>query len=256
MNKRKLKLKRVLTIILSITLIVGMITACAFIFKPKQSKKVYPVYHVGSINSNGAYVESDDAIYSDLFECQGLVVKPKFTSNVTYSVFFYDFSEKFIDSSTNLSANFEISNDERIKYARILINPDLNGQSVEDHKIWVWQVPSISNNLVVTVNNNQSKMSNLYEVVGEGSYNSSENTNYVKLAPIDVSNIKNLVFVFDGNIDAVNDIVCYQFSTSESAVGLNIPNDSKIVTLDVSAKTGNIYISVKPEYKISIYKYN
>ena len=136
----KKKTKKFLTILLSIVLTVGIITAGVFLLKPKDTKRIYPTYHIGSINESGDFVESDDAIYSDLFECQGLTIKPDFASNVEYSIYFYYLDETFADVKEDLTEYFAEPVDESYRYARILINPDKNGKTSEEYKIYFWNI--------------------------------------------------------------------------------------------------------------------
>ena len=139
----KRSIKKTLTIVISIALIVGIVAACFLIFKPKESKRIYPTYHIGSLNESGKHLDSDDSICSDLFECKGLRVEPDFSSKVKFSVYFYRFDETFVDCVTNQSDVYEAVDRDFVRYARIVITPDLNGESSEDHSISIFEIPGI-----------------------------------------------------------------------------------------------------------------
>ncbi len=256
----KKKTKKLLTIILSIVLTIGIITAGVFLLKPKDSKRVYPTYHIGSIDESGEFIESDDAIYSDLFECQGLTVKPDFTSNVEYSIYFYYFDETFATATETLEDAFTEPVDESYRYARILIMPDKEGKTSEEYKIWFWNIPSISNDLEISVSTNQPALKNLAEVKEENAKWSSKTsfTGWNQLEEIDVSNMKTLAIVCESGVDNLFNSVEYQFdknSTTATKVLASNKLTSKFITIDVSS-SDTIYISVKSDLVYKIYKFN
>ena len=252
----KKKTKKLLTVILSIALAIGIITAGVFLLKPKDTKRIYPTYHIGSINESGDFVESDDAIYSDLFECQGLKIEPNFNSKVSYSVYFYRFDESFVDSELNLTTTYEAPENDIVKYARIVIIPDRGDKSEEDYKIWFWNILGISDDIKVSVNTNQKDLTNLVEIEAPGKWGSSTATDWNQLKAIDVSNMNKVAFVCESGVDSVFNNIVYRTSDSGSDISLTDDNKltSKIIVLDVS-EVSNIYISIKSDVKVKIYKY-
>ena len=255
----KKKTKKLLTVILSIALAIGIITAGVFLLKPKDTKRIYPTYHIGSIDESGEYVESDDAIYSDLFECQGLTIKPDFASNVEYSIYFYYLDETFADVKEDLTECFAEPVDESYRYARILINPDKNGKTSEEYKIYFWNILGISNCLEVSVNTNQPKLSNLAEVKNKNcTWDTESAENWNQLETIDVSEMNTICIVCESGVDNVFSSIEYQFAKSgDTGVSPNKDNKltSKIIKIDVSSYD-NIYISVKSDLVYKIYKFN
>lgn len=255
---KKRKLKKIFTIAISVLLVVGLITACVFIFKPKESKRIYPTYHIGSLDENGFYKESDDSIYSDLFECQGLTVKPDFTSDVEYSIYFYYLDETFAEVKEDLTASFTSPVDESYRYARILINPNKKGKGSDDYKIYFWNVLGISNDLEISVKSKQPKLSNLAEVENEGrTWDTASFEGWNQLKAIDVSEMNTLAIVCEDGVDNVFNSIEFQFNKTSQGTSLLASHGltSKIITIDVS-KEENIYISVKSDLVYKIYKFN
>ncbi len=254
---KRIKIKKIFTIILAVLLGIGVITAGVFIFRPKDTKRIYPNYHVGSIDSSGKHVESDDSIYSDLFNCQGLKIEPNFSSNVKFSVYFYRFDESFVNSVENQCEIYEFFDNDIIKYARIVITPNLNGESKAEHKIRFWQIFGIANSVKVMVNSKQVDIENLAEVEEEGSWDNSTDYTWLKLAPIDVSNIKTLAFVCESGVDNVFTSVKYKSSSSGTSTNLSLNSKigTKMCLIDVSSYN-EIYVSIKSDVQLKIYKYN
>lgn len=254
----KRKTKKIISIILSIILVIGLITAAVILLKPKETKRIYPTFHIGSIDSKGEYVESDDALYSDLFECQGLTVKPDFTSNVEYSIYFYYLDETFATATETLEDVYTAPVDESYRYARILIMPDKEGKTSEDYKIWFWNIPGISNDLEISVSTNQPALKNLAEVENEGrTWDTASVGGWNQLKVIDVSEMNTLAIVCEDGVDNVFNSIEFQFNkTSQGSSVLELNKlTSKIITIDVS-KEENIYISVKSDLVYKIYKFN
>ena len=222
----KKKTKKFLTILLSIVLTVGIITAGVFLLKPKDTKRIYPTYHIGSVNNEtGLYLESDDAIYSDLFECQGLKIEPNFNSKVSYSVYFYRFDESLVDSELNLTTTYEAPENDIVKYARIVIMPDRGDKSEEDYKIWFWNILGIADDIKVSVNTKQKDLPNLVEI------DEPAIDGWYQLEAINVSNINKLAFVCESGVDTVFDNILYGTTSNDCNNKLIIKNklDNKIV---------------------------
>lgn len=257
MAKRS-KIKKILIIAISVMLGISAITALFTL--SLKTKRVNPAYHIGNIDiETGKHVKSDDAIYSDLFECQGLKIEPNFSKNVNYSVFFYRFDESFVSARTNQSDVFKLRDNDVIKYARILIIPDRGEKTEEAFKVSVLDIPKITKDIKVTVSKNQEKLKNLAELEQKGSWDDLYDTTWQRLKPISTVGIKELAIVFESGVDNVFDDVIYKTGGNGStgtSKALSAENfNSKTFILDVENK-GNVYISVKPGVKLAIYKYN
>lgn len=252
--------KKILTIILSVLLGIGIISACVFAFKTDDTKRIKPNFSVGSIDSSGKYVESDDSIYSDLFECQGLKVELDFDSNAKYSVYFYRFDQSFVNSVVDQTDIYELPLSDVVKYARIVITPNFDNETIEEHKIRFWEIHGIAKLVKITVNADQVENVNLAEFEEDGSWDDINDKDWQKLVAIDVSKIDKLALVFESGLDNVFSSVKYVFGT-DGPVGRSIELDkdskhsSNICLIDVSNKTNNIYISIKSDVKLKIYKY-
>ena len=205
MAKRK-KITRIIIIVIAVILGLSVITTGA-VKLSDDSKRIYPAYHIGSIDiETGEYVETDDAIYSDLFECQGLKVEANFSKGVNYSVFFYRFDESFVRAEVNKSDVYKVEDNDVIRFARIVITPDKGDKTAEEFKVKIFDIPKLTKNVKVTVYKEQEEIKDLGEIYQKGSWDDVLNTEWQRLAPINVSNIKQLAFVFEGGIDNVFDI--------------------------------------------------
>ena len=73
--KTKKLLKNVAAIGLTVLLGVGAVFGIMRLIdkEAETHKTITPSYHVGSLNDSGKWTDSDASIYSDVFECQGLI---------------------------------------------------------------------------------------------------------------------------------------------------------------------------------------
>lgn len=224
------KLKRIIGIIVAIALIVGVIALGVSIFNPTKNKAVSStVFKVGGLNVNtGEYVQTDDSLYSDWIQCKGLVVQPDFETQVEYQVFYYNYDKKFIDCTEKFKLEtYEKGTDyEYAKYCRIVIYPNRGGESLDDFKIYFWQILGYADDMSITVSNKQGfNVENLYETATlyDDSMGSKDNacatSNYLALR-IDESAIVS------------NDNILAQFEVSDKFNVLMI-NVSKIESLSI-----------------------
>ncbi len=260
---KRTKTNRIFTIVLVVLLGIGVITAGVFIFKPKESKRIHPSFQVGSIDNNGKYVDSDDSIYSDKFECQGLKIEPNFSTNVKFNVYYYRFDDSFIKADTNETDKYEAPNDETYRYARIVITPN---KTDKNSKIRFWNVSGIANDIKIFVNTDQGELKNLAEVAENGKWSDGTGaltSNWYKLEKIDLTGIEELAFVFESGLDKVSTVINYSFNedgsnplTFENNANVESSNSSTIVKLKNLTEKTAIYISVHEDVSLKIYKYN
>lgn len=256
---KRIKIKKIFTIVLAVILGIGVITAGVFIFKPKESKRIRPTFQVGSIDNNGKYVKSDESIYSDMFECQGLKIEPNFSTNVKFSVYYYRFDESFIKADTNKTDKYEAPNNDTYRFARIVITPK---KTDENSKIRFWNVGGIANDIKIFVNTDQVEIKNLAEVAENGKWVTAEDvppSDWNKLEPINIENINELAFVFE-NIDKVSSLVQVYYSNDGETFGDCIFGDinstTHILTLTKKDSYKYLYVSVHEDVSLKIYKYN
>lgn len=257
------KLKRILIIVISSVLAIGTITGLAFGLKPKDTKKTTLSYHIGSIDDSGAYVQNDEHMYSDLFKCQGLVVEPEFDSNVKYRIYFYRHDKTLISENTTgfLTNKYELKDDMVVKYARILVVPDLGDKD----KITFWNKRGFAKNLNITVNKEQPEATNYYDVKEKNvkwQATSSElkivdSTGYIALEKFDCSNMKQLeiVPISDVYVD-VEISVIYKVGDDYKSPYPNpkLVNSDKVI-IDVEAGATEVYISCNQDLIFDIYVY-
>lgn len=119
------KIKYVFLTIVIILLIFGSFGLINSLNKTKDNDKkeiTASSFYVGGINRLGQNVESETSFITDKIGVQGLTIKPKSNSNVTYIVYYYDSSMKFVGKTNERSSVFSpttIRDD--IKWCRIQI---------------------------------------------------------------------------------------------------------------------------------------
>lgn len=261
---KRIKIKKIFTILLAVILGIGVITAGVFILKPKETKRIHPTFHVGNIDNNGKYVESDDSIYSDMFECQGLKIEPNFSTNVKFNVYYYQFDETFIKADTEQSDKYEAPKDETYRYARVVIFPDKDGKTAEKFKIRFWNVGSIANDIKIFVNTDQGEVKNLAEVSENGKWsdiNNQPTPSWKKLEPIDIKGINKLAFVFDAGLDTISDLVEVYYGSIDASGKVTLDSKLDLGTISslvhpINVSGNTIFVSVHEDVSLKIYKYN
>lgn len=130
--------------------IIGGTAAVANKLSDEEYKKVNLSYKNGNINEYGAFFEDENAIYSEDFECQGLIITPKFDSKVNYTVYFYDKDGAFISKTENMSETVKEIAPLNATKARIVLTFD---DSVEnkDKKISFTEKLDMQNDIEVKV---------------------------------------------------------------------------------------------------------
>ena len=115
----------------------------------------------GELDKNGQHVASKRAVYTkNAFECIGLKCKPDFDGHLSYSVFYYDVNDIFIDSVTGITGTYEYDHP-FATHARIVIYPDVPEDEIEeDYVIPFYKVYSIANKLDITVSEKQTSKYN------------------------------------------------------------------------------------------------
>lgn len=123
---RKIDFKQLLSSVLAITLLVAIVSGVIAIFD-NPTKTINPsVFSKGALDASGEFKKSETQLYTkDLFECQGLSISQDFESESTYEVFYYRADESFIGSTGRLTGDYEKSEFENAKYARIVLTPIL-----------------------------------------------------------------------------------------------------------------------------------
>lgn len=203
-------------ILVAVLIVTAFIGATSFIIKQaeKKTKKITPVYVIGSLSADGVFTESEESIVTkNLIECDGLKAELVFNKNVRYSVYYYDENENFV-TNTLMGAETINSKPEVAKYCRVLIKP------VEDDQVKWYEVLKYSRQLKIEVNKVQ-KYSNLFKAdklntVYEGSLKTTTtDTTKKSTSAIDVGTYRSIRVYVKGN----DTFVC------------NIANGSQDITL-------------------------
>ena len=260
---KKKKVKKLFAFLVPIILILGFVTSALFIFKPSDSKTVSPSFHVGGINEQGEYEKNDTTMYSDLFECKGLTIEPKFDSSVQYKVFFYRFDKSLISDMTTgvLSSSYTLVDNLAVKYARVLIIPELENEET----IGFLDVYKFKKELTITVDKEQPEVVNYFQVketdkewgYSGASINTVDSTTYFyALEKINCEGVNQFVLVprTDSILGDTEVKVVYKTKTGTFSAD---PEPKKISTenvyISVPSDVTEIYISVSQNDLFDIY---
>ena len=135
----------------------------------KDLKTIHPTFHVGGLDENGEYVDTDQSLYSEPFECKGLEIKLDFDNDIKYNLYFYesdgDFVTNLLDQEDDFSfseADLRVNEISKITHARILISPQWTNVEIpddkteEDVKVVKWtNISSFVKQLEIKVSKNQ-----------------------------------------------------------------------------------------------------
>ena len=148
--------KRILCIALVCVISLGVLGGIAS-FATKDTKTISAsAFSRGGLDENGKYVNTDKSLYTEeAFECIGLRVEPNFEANLTYDVYYYDYSNRLIESKLGLTDVYD-EDFPLAKTCRIVIHPEIPADVKEkDFKIGFFDVYKIAKQLTITVNKNQ-----------------------------------------------------------------------------------------------------
>lgn len=135
----------------------------------KDLKTIHPTFHVGGLDKNGEYVDTDQSLYSEPFKCKGLEVKLDFDNDVNYFLSFYQSNGDYITRTEELDDDFNLyessyyfANFGKITHARLVIIPQWTNVEIpedkteEDVKVVKWtNITSFANQLEIKVFKNQ-----------------------------------------------------------------------------------------------------
>ncbi len=158
--------KKVLIIGLAVITLVGAIAGISALFREddKTTKTINPAFSVGGLTENGAYLDTQESIYTkNAFECQGLDIEIAFDNNISYRVFFYDVGNNFLSSTETLTSNYnEDITPFEATTARIVITPN------DDNKISWYEINGYADQLKISVNKEQVEID--YPYVGKNKF--------------------------------------------------------------------------------------
>ena len=122
-----------------------------------DTKNISPaVFSRGGLDDKGEYVATKKTLYTkEAFECKGLRIEPEFESNVSFDVYYYDFSGTFLTVEKNINKLYDVDSP-FAKMCRIVIHPSIpEGVKEKDFEIGLLEVYGIAKSLKITVDKNQ-----------------------------------------------------------------------------------------------------
>lgn len=184
-RETKNKIKKGLTAVLAVGILAGAAAGgkALYDYSKEDLKTINPVFHVGGLDDNGEYVDTDQSLYSELFEAKGLNIELDFESDIKYNLFFYDEDMNYLCNTYNadgighsedkksLESDYDSGIFVSANYARIMITPKWTNVEIpedkteEDVKVVKWSnILTFTSQMEVKVFKNQEfDYKDLYE---------------------------------------------------------------------------------------------
>ena len=154
-NKKKSKLKWVITLLSLFLSIATLVSVCVGLHNITTSTKDVSKsdYAIGTINETGKIVESKQSAYmKDAENVDGLTIEiDEETATITYKVAFYDEDGKFISMTESQESDFDATNiPENADTFRVVVTPyQVDGENVE---LNIFNMSKYTSQLDVTYN--------------------------------------------------------------------------------------------------------
>lgn len=248
---KKIKWKKLLSVVLACAAVLGLIGGAAALFG-KDTKTIGPgEFSVGALDDSGVYMKNQQAIYTkEAFACDGLKVVPDFEAELTYDIYYYDASNNVLDVKKGLTEAYEESFP-GADTARIVIYPDVpDGEKADEFKISFWEVRGYAKKLTITTNRDQTS----YKAVTTDLYKAVSMTG--AFTKDDVSKLDSNVAVQASEVAALNEkCEFYRVYVKLSAAGDDVPVDiafmqGQYVDEDGTERSDNKAIAYNGKYKV------
>ena len=166
------KNKKILNILISVVLSIGLIFGIAALVKNlsddnKDLKNVKLNWEIGSLNEVGKQVETDQSVYTyDSFDCFGLAIEFDFDAHVEVEVIYYDEDDQFVGKlDTVLTETTPLYVPEGAERARLVLTPDWDAEIEAEDMVIKWH--SINKyTSQITVKNAKGKLNDLEVAYG------------------------------------------------------------------------------------------
>jgi hypothetical protein len=151
-NKTKNLIKKVGILLLCVIAVGLVASAVVGAADDSDYKRTHLRWDVGGIDENGAYnPELENSIYTvKSLECSAISLAADFDSDISYSVYFYDENDEFIQVIQNDGRELEVEGDsfpETAVSVRIVITPNDD----ENGKIGLFEKSKYANQLTVKI---------------------------------------------------------------------------------------------------------
>lgn len=145
------KIKNIILILLITLLCIGSFGLVNSLVKNKDTTKITSsAFSVGAIDHNGDLIDSKTSFVSKKIGVKGLSIVPKFDSKVSYFVYYYDDTMKYLSRTNELYGNYDSNLTPTIsKFCKIVVFVE-NGK-----KATIINKNSWLNNLDIRISKNQ-----------------------------------------------------------------------------------------------------
>lgn len=127
-------------IIICISIILGLgflVSKVTDRFGSDRLKRIYPSYVIGGLDSSGEFLEcKDKLVTAEIFAYNAIEIIKDFDSTVSYELFFYDNTGKFLSKSGSLNGKYEEKDLEVTKFVRIVITPSFKIDETAEIKVF------------------------------------------------------------------------------------------------------------------------
>lgn len=259
--KSKKTWKNILVIGLAVITLIGAIVGLTALFRKSEetTKEISPSWAIGGLTETGAYLKTKESIYTkDAFECKGLNVKIDFDNNVSYRIFFYDYDDNFVSSTSKLTANYNEDIDVLVKSARIVITPN------DDSKISWYEKNSYAKQLTISVDKEQPGLAlnfNRIRLGDETTFTLDSGCYYNANGRNELADYNSYVFVATGSccfyLDTTSEIENFMYVVTKNGVPVRYKIDQEGYVcgsdnvFDLSAGD-KVVISILAKYDINI----
>ena len=164
-RRRKIGLKNLAAGALAIMMVAGAIAGIVALTGKDFSTVSDFSFTVGALNANGRFVEFNQSIVSDYFECQGLTIEPTDSASGTFQVFYYNEDKEFVGDSaiyTSRDGVYKADYFAMFRYARVVITPDapiINGAEDDAFRIRFYEVSKYARGWDIRVDKKQAYVS-------------------------------------------------------------------------------------------------
>ena len=155
MEKKKRKVRKIITVIIIVGILAGAVALTAALTKKTKDKdgflEISPGFSVGSLDENGEFVSSKESlVMKNAVAADKIKVLLEFDSELSYQLYFYDEYDNFISAGVALRKGCEAELPEGATHFRVLVTP-IWATDAEDTEINFFEKFGIADKITVKV---------------------------------------------------------------------------------------------------------